>query len=151
MEPSKTNHTRWKWHHYTPSLHLKPILPTDTNMLCVSCMQRRVVEGSGKGSAGCVVVSCPDPTLMERKRIMSSAGSVRMVSWSWNYVVKIYCCWTWQMWIVFYAEDCGVQLLLLSTAFPTSFVHSNTHSWRSSSDIQGPRVQEENTVYGKGT
>ena len=40
------------------------------------------MEGSGKGSAECVVVSCPDPTLMERKRVMSSAGSVRMICWS---------------------------------------------------------------------
>ena len=45
MEPSKTNQT--------PSLHLVPFC-----QLCfvfVSCVHRRVVEGSGMGSAGCGV------------------------------------------------------------------------------------------------
>ena len=55
MEPSKTNPTRWEWHHnnFTPSLHLVPFC-----QLCfvfVSCVHRRVVEGSGMGSAGCGV------------------------------------------------------------------------------------------------
>ena len=26
-----------------------------------------------------------------------------------TYVVKFYCCWTWQIWIVFYVESCGVS------------------------------------------
>ena len=34
---------------------------------------------------------------------------VCMVRWSLNYVVNFYCCWTWHMWAVFYAEDCGVS------------------------------------------
>ena len=35
------------------------------------------------------------------------AGSVWYVGVS--YVVKFYCCWTWQIWIVFYVEGCGVS------------------------------------------
>ena len=45
----------WERYHntFTPSLHLMPLC-----QLCfvfVSCVPRRVVEGSGEGSGGCVV------------------------------------------------------------------------------------------------
>ena len=58
MEPSKTSQTRWERHHntFTPSLHL--VLFCQLCFVFVSCVHRRVVElveGSGEGSAGCVV------------------------------------------------------------------------------------------------
>ena len=53
MERSKTSRTRWERHHntFTPSLHLVPFC-----QLCfvfVSCVHRRVEEGSGEGIAVC--------------------------------------------------------------------------------------------------
>ena len=59
MEPSKTNQTRWKWHHNTstPSLRFVPFC-----QLCLVfiCVHRRVVEGIGMGSAAweCSACSC---------------------------------------------------------------------------------------------
>ena len=55
METSKTSQTRCERHHntFTPFLNLVPFC-----QLCfvfVSCAHRRVVEGSGEGSGGCVV------------------------------------------------------------------------------------------------
>ena len=33
-----------------------------------------------------------------------------MVCWEFlSYAVKFYCCWTWQIWSVFYVESCGVS------------------------------------------
>ena len=52
MEPSKTNQTRWEWHHnnsHRPYI-LRHFTVTYTNMHCV-CVQRRTVEGSVMGSA----------------------------------------------------------------------------------------------------
>ena len=60
MQASKTNQTRWE--SMTPQhFHTIPtscaILPPLTQIcyVFVSCVQRRVVEGSGVGSGGCVV------------------------------------------------------------------------------------------------
>ena len=62
MEASKTNQTRWEWHHNT--FHTIPtscaVLPPltqiwfDKNTVCVCCVQWRVLGGSGVGSGGCV-------------------------------------------------------------------------------------------------
>ena len=51
IKRSKTSQTRWERHQntFTPSLHLVPFC-----QLCfvfVSCVHRRVVEGSGEGIA----------------------------------------------------------------------------------------------------
>ena len=55
MEPSKTNQTRWERHYntFTPSLHLVPFC--QLCLVFVSYVHQRVVEGSGMGSAGCLV------------------------------------------------------------------------------------------------
>ena len=34
---------------------------------------------------------------------------VCVACWSVSYVVEFYYCWIWQLWIVFYVEDCGVS------------------------------------------
>ena len=50
---SKTSQPRWEQHHgisYHPY-----ILGHFANYACICCMHRRVVDGSGVGSAGCVV------------------------------------------------------------------------------------------------
>ena len=54
MELSKTSQTRWERlnNTFTQFLHLVPFA---NYALFVSCVHRRVVEGSGEGSAGCVV------------------------------------------------------------------------------------------------
>ena len=56
----KNNQTRWEWHHntLTPSLHLVQFCHHLHKIICfvfVSCVHRGVVEGSGEGSAWCVV------------------------------------------------------------------------------------------------
>ena len=60
MEALKTNQTRWESmtpQHFptipTPCAILPPL--TQICYVFVSCVQRRVVEGSGVGSGGCVV------------------------------------------------------------------------------------------------
>ena len=53
MERSKTSRTRWERHHntFTPSLHLVPFC--QLGFVFVSCVHRRVEEGSGEGIAMC--------------------------------------------------------------------------------------------------
>ena len=45
-------------------------------------------------------------TYVETVGCMSNAGCVQPC-YSVSYVVKFYYCWIWQIWIVFYVEDCG--------------------------------------------
>ena len=53
-EPSKTKQTTWDDPSiFSPSLHL--VAFCQLCLVFVSCVHRRVVEGSGVGSAGCVV------------------------------------------------------------------------------------------------
>ena len=52
LKKKQNSQTRWEWHYntFTPSLHLVPFC-----QLCVCCVHRRVMDGNGVGSAGCVV------------------------------------------------------------------------------------------------
>ena len=122
MKPSKTSQTRWERHHntFTASLHL--VLFCQLCFVVVSCMHRRVVEGSGEDSAACwcawrvcYVVSECNVVPTEHGRysltcmhklwaVLGLYGVLGVLS----YVVKFYCCWMWQIWIVFYVESCGV-------------------------------------------
>ena len=52
QKPTKLDGNQQHQNTFTPSLHLVPFAVTCTNTLFVSCVQRRVVEGS---SGGCVV------------------------------------------------------------------------------------------------
>ena len=60
MEALKTNQTRWEsmtpqhFHTIRTSCAILPPL-TQICFVFVSCVQRRVVEGSGVGSGGCIV------------------------------------------------------------------------------------------------
>ena len=89
---------------------------------CVSCVHRKFLEGSGVGSGGCVVHACR----CAWEWVMLHVGGCNVVAtehgrcdlcciqklWSaWtvlslygsqsvSYLLKFYCCWTWQIWIV---------------------------------------------------
>ena len=104
-DETKTNQTRWEWHHNTfpPSLHLMPfLLPlTQICFMFVSCVKRRVVEGSGLGSGECVVhvdVHVEWVMLWVAAMVLPVRRNcgvheqcwICMVCWCLSYVVKFY-------------------------------------------------------------
>ena len=121
MEALKTNRTRWEW--MTPQhFHTIPtscaILPPLTQIcyVFVSCVQIRVVEGSGVSTGGCVVhfdvhgewvtyvvgcwnvvaiLSMADLVCLECMQKLCSAWAVLGLygTWGLSYAVKFYCCW----------------------------------------------------------